>query len=519
MAAVPLRRDRISNYVKNLLSKDGPRVTQPPPVEEPTSDYFLLDFASRATSAKKGEVPEVEEEENETPHTLLHQKDDVLVDIASDNRNKNGELEPSTAQEGSDDISRQRTVVLRNLPFSATEHTVELFCQDYDVTSIGLPTMPDNPLKMAGYALVTFESVAEATTAASALNGALFQGRKIRTRQHLAKRPAAHPSGLQDASRYYVPATEASKRSTSHGMGPKSLQRFPCFLCAAEGHQASDCPDQVCFRCQRSGHQAAQCSPKQWGRLAVCTLCAETSHESADCPTAIASWRMVQGSECLVCRIVHLPTGENSDGLAHRGFACGDFNPASSQNLSEVDESREEGRDTSGMSDRKGGNSKKRRKEAEKSAAAEKVVEVKVVVFCSSCGNAGHTNGLCKFKNSGSQRGGRQGNEILNGNDRKRMRGGESSFGALDNNGRLTNASSQGAQATKCFSCLGFGHISRDCQSSRFGQGRGRSYQASSGAGRGHDRDRSAFLGRFIAAPEGRDSRPASGKGKGRRSS
>jgi len=523
MAAIPIRRDRISNYVKNLLSKKGLRLTQPPPVDEPTSDFFLLDFASRATSANKVVVPEEEEEvEYEKKPSTLHRKDDILVDNDSNHRDDSGGLETLAAQEAGDDNSRQKTVVLRNLPFSATEHTVELFCQDYDVTSIGLPTMPDNPKKMAGYALVTFDSVVEATKAASALDGALFQGRKIRTRQHLAKRPAGHRSGLQDASRYYVPATEASKRSTSHGMGARSLQRFPCFLCAAEGHQASDCPDQVCFRCQRSGHQAAQCSPKQWGRLAVCSLCAETSHETADCPTEGGSWPMVQGSECLVCRIVHLPPGVAPDGRAYSGLPCGATNRALSQRGSEVDEIRDESRDASSSSDRKGLNSKKRRKEAEKSAATEKVVEVKVVVFCSSCGSAGHSNGRCKFKNSGSVRGGRQNNGIHYGNDRKRMRGGESSFGALENNGsgRFRNASNQGAQAMKCYSCSGFGHISRDCQSPRFGQGRGRSYQASFGTGGDHHtRDRSAFLGRFIAAPEkdGGDTRPSSGKGKGRR--
>jgi hypothetical protein len=475
-------------------------------VDETVSDYLLLDFASRAVTAKEKNdaAKEAEESEEETS---------AIPDSDSNRNSSGGSSGQSLDEEVELDVSRQRTVVLRNLPFSATEYTVELFCKGFNVTSIGLPAMPDNPQRFAGYALVTFDSVAEATAAASALDGAVFQGRTIATRQHLAKRSSHKTSGLQDASRYYVPATEASKRGASHGMGGKGAKRFPCFLCATEGHQASDCPGQVCFRCQRSGHQAAQCPPKQWGRVTVCSLCAESSHETGDCPAADGSRSLAAGSECLVCRMVHLPWGEALT-VARRGLVCGASFAAAPEGMSEVDESR----DVDDASDRKGGNPKKRRKEAEKSAAAEKAKEEKAVVFCLSCGDAGHTSGRCKFKTSATSRGGGRINEGSEVSDRKRMKSGESSFRAQNHENdrsRFGNAPSP----QQCFACMGYGHISRDCQAARQGKGRGGSSQGKFGGGQSHRNDRSAFLGRFVVAPEGRqrDTNYSFGKGKGRR--
>ena len=365
------RKAHLSRFVQRLISRPVRSVEPPPRVDEPLSDHYLIDFAAKCAH------------EQTNFDTCGSSNDDSSDSESSSSRAMTGSAVTSRAAaqalEGSE---RQRTVTLKNLPFSATPRSVRAFCEGFDLEEVLLPTMPDNPKRFAGYALVTFSTVEEAARAAAELNGASCEGREVFTRQHPAARSTSHSGQrLADNSRYFIPRTEALQLGAGHGKKGTATsaaypRRFPCFLCARDdGHTAGGCPEQVCFRCQRSGHAARDCPPKRWGRLSCCALCGGTNHETITCDASAASVQLLgDRAECLCCRQVH-GLAQSLPGACR---AAGEFlGHAPLPKRKDINRLPERARNSE--------------------VAAEKKRPGSDVAFCASCGEKGHQQGRCRF--------------------------------------------------------------------------------------------------------------------------
>jgi len=464
------RRNLLSGYAKRLLAR-APRtsaVEPPPPPDEPMNNFFLVEFANKCSNEfiqqSHGDDSENEEDEinnQETTTTLIESTDSSSSNVKE---------------------HRKCTITLRNIPFRATQKTVTEFCDGFNVTDIQLPTLETDSSRSAGYALVTFTSPDEAAEAAATLDGEQFDGRDIRTQQHLIS--IRQHQKLQDSSRYYIPSSEALQLGATHGMkGAKGImKRFPCFLCAREGHQASLCPYQVCFRCQKSGHMARDCPPKKWGRVEFCSKCgAANDHNTSECKVIVADHvtatkshkvpvlqSILGNAECLLCRTVHC-----SNDFSHGVLEA---TKTESSGLLYCDSSW-----------------------CKRQNQALETQSDKPDLYCIVCGGKGHIGAICKFYSSpGTAYNGGKGNNGKGrasytqlddddggheGGSRKRSRQTGSFSDVLfhgdsgdDDDDRhftrhaISSSSFQrsgkgkgGGQGSECYNCGGFGHIAALC--------------------------------------------------------
>jgi hypothetical protein len=297
---------------------------------EPMQDFILQNFAVEhkddgrrrmaALAAATGDGSESEpdslasrvEDSDEDPEKSGDDDDDGDDDSDSDSDSD------SDDEGGTPSLTRSQSkakaepdcdVVLSNLPYAADEEDLRDFCEDYGtVTSMDMRL--DASGKFAGDAVVTFATAAEGLAAAKALQGTEFSGREVRARSKASKAERSTRKG-GDAARYFRGDVQATRR-------PK---RFPCFLCAELGHQASSCPRVLCSRCGLMGHQARNCTtpPRAYKpRVHLCAHCGDFDHSTLSCPNRdqkVHLEKLAFLAQCLVCR---LP--------GH--FFCGDAPPA-----------------------------------------------------------------------------------------------------------------------------------------------------------------------------------------------
>lgn len=106
-----------------------------------------------------------------------------------------------------------------------------------------------------------------------------------------------------------------------------------CWLCGANDHQKSDCPNRAaadltktCFQCRRRGHTSQNCpqSRQGGGQSAMCFNCGGDDHQLRDCPKPRVNGGATYAT-CFVCNQTgHLSSRcpQSTTGVYPKGGCC-----------------------------------------------------------------------------------------------------------------------------------------------------------------------------------------------------
>ena len=327
---------RLSAWAAKFLQRECTGGVVPPPSDEPMQDFILQNFAvehkddsrrrmaSFAAVSSDGSASESE--------SLASRAEDSGE--ASEKSDDDSDSDSDSGDEGGKSLSLSRTrsepelgceVMLSNLPYAADEEELRDFCEDYGTVS-AIDMRRNASGTFAGDAVVTFAKAAEGLAAAKGMQGTDFSGREVRARTKGGKSAQGSRKG-GDAARYFGGDVKATRRA----------KRFPCFLCAELGHQASSCHRVLCNRCGHMGHQARNCTtpPRAYKpRVHLCARCGSLDHSTLSCPNRGQLQHLTKLTflaQCLVCR---------SPGHIY----CGDAPPAPPGDEVEGDEGVRDGK-------------------------------------------------------------------------------------------------------------------------------------------------------------------------------
>ncbi|KAJ8602160.1 hypothetical protein CTAYLR_003513 [Chrysophaeum taylorii] len=227
----------------------------PPLDQEPLNDFFLANFSERCPPPPPP-----------PPHPPPPEAD------ASED-NDDAISEPPEEKPG--------VVSLSNLPFGSTDGAVRARCEEFG-------TVLKVESGAAGRAVAIFRNASEADLCRKALDGAMFEGRRLQARD---KAPPRRRSG---PARYFLKEDADSKGGR---------RRNPCSYCGREGHLMDACPKTVCERCFEEGHAVQACrKPRDYRPTVVCTACGALGHSWKWCVDAREGHRRLsRGAICLSC--------------------------------------------------------------------------------------------------------------------------------------------------------------------------------------------------------------------------
>ena len=198
-------------------------------------DYIIAGFAS----AHKSAAPGIDGDAGDDRDNDDGRDADADADAASDDQGQGGGevdddctqsltmgLAAATAEAMAAAGAHKRKMTLLNLPYNTNEDHLRDFCEDFgEVAEVKMPQNASG--SFVGFAVVTFESEAEADLAANDKKGRSFQGRELRTQLHSA--PNAAGSGRSKGkgdSRYFV------DQSAAAALRAGTKKKHVCYLCA-----------------------------------------------------------------------------------------------------------------------------------------------------------------------------------------------------------------------------------------------------------------------------------------------
>ncbi len=339
----------ISTYLTKFLTQKRETLQVMPMEYAPLDDTYIKQFfesvqendgtgKSKSKSEYKSEYKSESESESESENESdsVESGEVVIKNIKSkSNRPVDNIVKVS-----------KRTLKILNLPYKATEKSVELFMskhiQDINFDNINISMDIDKIKNLpAGSATVTIaieEINCETNNPMSnlsveriieKLHAEDFDGRIVKVFElgSSRKMPTSNDSG-----RYFGVEVSTIKCHNCGGLDHRFQDcneiTATCYLCAGTDHDVTTCQQTICFRCGGFGHQSFNCQENRVftsninNKIGICTRCGSTSHIHYECTTPNESiLSNIEGPyiRCMCCKsyghtmckkILHIPVNE-----------------------------------------------------------------------------------------------------------------------------------------------------------------------------------------------------------------